>query len=199
MVVKTALTAAIWATLHASAMAQIGTSSEPDLLIALHVTDAVRVLPEVLGEAKLEAESVFRSAGVRVVWTDPVNTRADAVFHVDLRIVSRNLAAATHSIPDEELVGQAQRPLRRIYVFYSPLHAHARTTGSNVARLLAAVMVHEVGHVLLPGFGHSRAGIMRGQWNGRIDYVPAFTADQERMMRTRLARASVASGACSLH
>jgi hypothetical protein len=49
-------------------------------------------------------------------------------------------------------------------------------------------MAHEVGHVLLPPFGHSRSGIMRATMDGRIMRVPGFMPDQADTIRKRLAR-----------
>ena len=86
--------------------------------------------------------------------------------------------------------GRASRPIRRAYIFYDRILDHARLTGSNVARLLGAVIAHEVGHLLLPAFSHSPTGIMRAHWGGRIVRVPDFTVDQGMTIRTLLADSS---------
>jgi hypothetical protein len=88
-----------------------------------------------------------------------------------------------------EVLGRASRPTSRAYIFYDRVFDHARMTGSDVSRLLAGVIAHEVGHLLLPALSHAPSGIMRAHWDRQMVRVPDFTVDQGATIRTRLAAA----------
>lgn len=174
--------------LDTRAVAQIAPPADASLVIGLTVTNNAHISPGDLAGAKEHVSAVFNAAGVRVVWIDEASAQPDALFVAEVHLVSKDLADGELQIPEiaGEILGTALRPIRRAYIFYDALHTHAMQTGSNVPRLLAAVIVHEVGHVLLPASGHSASGIMRGQWRGRVTRVPAFTADQGRTIRALL-------------
>jgi hypothetical protein len=61
---------------------------------------------------------------------------------------------------------------------------------AGVAQVLAIAIAHEVGHLLLPA-GHSRAGLMRANWDV-LDFALAgrglllFNTRQAELMRVRL-------------
>ena len=83
----------------------------------------------------------------------------------------------------------ASPPLLRADIFYDSVFDHAQTTGSDVARLLGAVMAHEVVHVLLPALTHTPSGLMKAQWDGHIVRVPGFTVDQGTAIRAAVTAA----------
>ena len=164
----------------------------PDLepVVVLHVTDDAHVSPGVLAEAEKQATHLYRAAGVRTVWAAGAAQTAqpDGSLHLDVVLVLNDkMASKTHSGEiTEQAFGRTSRPTKRAYVFYNPTFDHAVHTGSNVACLLAAVIAHEVGHILLPAGSHSKAGIMRATWYGRMLSVPGFTDDQGATMRRLL-------------
>ena len=178
----------------AGVAAQIDAAQVADMAVVIQVTDDAPILPDVLSEAERLAGSVYLAAGVRIVWTDAAIQVAEPVggFHVNLILRSKDMKAgeSQSSSIDGEVLGRALRPTRRVYIFYDRIYEHAMQTGSTVARLLGAVIAHEVGHLLLPDFSHSPTGIMRPHWNGRIMRVPDFTVDQGNTIRTRLADSS---------
>ena len=178
----------------AGVAAQIDTAQVADMAVVIQVTDDAHILPDVLSEAERLAGSVYVAAGVRIVWTDAAVQVAEPAgsFHVNVILRSKDMKAgeSQSSSIDGEVLGRALRPTRRVYIFYDRIYEHAIQTGSTVARLLGAVIAHEVGHLLLPDFSHSPIGIMRPHWNGRIMRVPDFTVDQGNTIRTRLADSS---------
>jgi hypothetical protein len=57
--------------------------------------------------------------------------------------------------------------------------------------VLALVLAHEIGHVLLPAPAHSEVGIMQSPWNPwtmdqAADHGLFFTAQQGELIRQRL-------------
>jgi hypothetical protein len=184
--------AAVAGLLSARGNAQIAAVPDPDVELVLELTNDAQVPSDLIGRAKQDVAAAYRAAGVRVVWTDDAApaAAADNAFRVEVRVIAKDLAYRGGE--SEGLIGEifgiAWRSIRRTYIFYDPLYEHARRTDSNVARLLAAVMAHEVGHVLLPPFSHSRSGIMRAAMDGRIVRVPGFTPEQADTIRKRLAR-----------
>jgi hypothetical protein len=185
---------ALVAVLTVGLAARIDASRGPEIVVVLHVTDGARVSAGVLAEAEQQAALVYHAAGVRAVWTDGHASTAepDGAFHVDVVLLSKEQVVEKCQLEEiaEQVFGRAARPDRRAYIFYNRIFDHARLTRSSVARLLGAVIAHEVGHLLLPAFSHSTIGIMRAHWEGRLVHVPSFTADQGTTIRTMLAAAT---------
>ena len=53
--------------------------------------------------------------------------------------------------------------------------------------ILGRVLAHELGHLLLPGQGHSNAGLMQKQVDFRSAKVMGFTGEQRQSIQTLLA------------
>ena len=160
---------------------------DPEPVVVLHVTDYAHVSPSDLSEAQKQAARVYQAAGVRTIWTDGAAQTAqpDGAFHVDVVLVPNDRTAGQPQgkAAGEQAFGKTSQPTRRAYVFYNPTFDHSMRTGSNLARLLGAVIAHEVGHILLPPGSHSPSGIMRATWYGCMLSVPGFTDDQGMTMR----------------
>jgi hypothetical protein len=86
--------------------------------------------------------------------------------------------------PDEQVAGYFA------YVFYDRIQELAQRRRLGHA-LLADVMAHEIGHLLLGSTSHSASGIMCAHWNyeelrkvseGAMSFIPS----QSRIMRDRL-------------
>ena len=78
------------------------------------------------------------------------------------------------------------RAARRAYVFYERSLSLETTTKSLPAIVLATVLAHEIGHLLLPEGSHSQDGLMRAKWFGSMKAVPGFNRRQMTQMRERL-------------
>src|SRR5262249_17293735 len=79
-----------------------------------------------------------------------------------------------------------------IAVFADRIEAIAQQTTGMYSQLLAHVIAHELGHVLLRSGEHAKNGIMRARWD-RADWrlvsagILRFTPDQRERMRAELA------------
>ena len=52
-----------------------------------------------------------------------------------------------------------------VQVFFRQVQDFARTYRSDLSTILAHVIAHEVGHLLLPGGAHSPTGLMQAGWD----------------------------------
>ncbi len=124
--------------------------------------------------AKKIAGSIFKQAGVTIVWRTP-GPAADGAAPIWLRV---ELADQT---PAERLPGAlaASYPFdgcaKGITVFYDRIRSLARSDGHDPlplqylheSGLLGYVLVHEITHVLEGTDHHSETGVMKARWDGK--------------------------------
>jgi len=180
--------AAVLAAVGAVAMgarAEAGTARRA--VVVLHVTDYVSVQTVLLQRAQTAASKVYAQIGVEVEWTTGWAALAppDGAQHFDVVFLTQDMPAYRES--NAKTFGKASPPARRAYVFFSRVLDHARATISDPSQVLALVLAHELGHLLLPDEGHSRGGIMRAEWGGSLFDVPPFSRAQAATIRARLA------------
>jgi Transcriptional regulator PadR-like family len=99
------------------------------------------------------------------------------------------------SPPDEVPLGMTP-PGRQdhgadLVLFYDHIQEFANVHRKPIWHVLALVLAHEIGHVLLPSPAHSRAGIMQTPWDRHAmdqadDPGLRFTPQQGELMRQRL-------------
>jgi len=177
----------------ASAMATGQTlSAAPDVpTVVLHLTSLIDVPPNDLANAQKTAAESYARIGVRLVWTDVLARAADGALHLEVILLGEQTADGKNA--NRTAFGQAGRATGRAYIYCARIADYARHSGSDPARVLALVLAHEVGHMLLPQHSHTPSGLMRGTWTGRIVRVPHFTADQAVTIRTLLTTATAAN------
>jgi len=169
--------------------------------VSISVHDYAGVSTPVLAAAEEQAREIFRRAGLETVWLncspklekhEPKSCYFADATHLTLKISSHAMNAQVRdridvlgtSYPDEQGAGYFA------YVFYDRVRelAQRRTLGHT---LLADVMAHEVGHLLLGSNSHSVSGIMCARWDaeqlrnvseGRM----SFAASESRQMRERV-------------
>jgi hypothetical protein len=90
---------------------------------------------------------------------------------------------------DKSALGQANAAAGLIHIFWDRLHISASRQGRDAAGLLSVVLAHEIGHVLLPGAGHSSTGIMQAGIEVRMPAALRFTDQQGEAMREHLRQA----------
>jgi hypothetical protein len=78
-------------------------------------------------------------------------------------------------------------------VYYESVRVVAQSSGVVPSKLLGRAIAHEVGHLLLPGGGHSPTGLMRAPWayeelteNRREDWL--FSPMDGRQLRVAAGR-----------
>lgn len=136
-------------------------------------------------DARDEVTRALRAAGVDVEWTWGTPPAAAPA----LQIVLANGKAPTGSAIDADLaLGYAVSDAGRAYVFVDRILAHTRTTHANPNVVLAQVMTHEIGHLLLGPGGHSEIGVMRPHFDASFFGYSRFTREQSAAIRARLAR-----------
>jgi hypothetical protein len=157
--------------------------------VVLHVTDYAGTAPAELADAQERVTRFYARIGVRLAWTDGSAQLAarDGALHLDVWILSDEMVerkgVSTGSF------GDASRVARRAYLYHPRMVAHARRTGGAAERVLALVLAHEIGHMLLPEHSHAGSGLMRAHWAGRIVDIPDFMPEQVQTIRTLMAAA----------
>ena len=154
--------------------------------VVLHVVDYQHLALGDLAYAERDASKVFADIGVRLVWTDGYAAGAapDGHRHFDVAILNAEMTERRR--PADGVFGQASHVTNRAFIYYGRVLSHALETISDPRRALGLVLAHEVGHMLLPGEGHSEIGLMRATWVGQLARVPGFLPEQAAIIRAQL-------------
>jgi hypothetical protein len=141
------------------AVARVADAAEPGQLpgIRLQMNDDANVPAAILKKSQDEVARIFATAGVGVEWTGTAPI-------ITVRIVRSALAYAGR---DSSVMGVAlRRPTgATAQIFLKQVQDFARTYDGDVSILLAHVIAHEIGHLLLPRMPHSSTGLMKGDWD----------------------------------
>lgn len=149
-----------------------------------------------LVEAEDICKRIFREAGVGVEWVNirhsgqatPAGGQApDTTF--TLRIVLKPLTLTDTTFGVAFLAEDGSG--RYADVFYNPVRKLSGAGDVSQSTLLAHVMAHEIGHLLLGSNAHIRLGLMRAHWDSDDLRRAAmggllFTAEEAQRMRARL-------------
>jgi hypothetical protein len=137
---------------------------------------------ETLNLTEKAVAAIFADAGVRVVWIDGRERppRRDGERRLKVLLLSREMSerkiAADGVGPT--VLGQAARTPGRAYIFTPRVEDLARRYEREMAGVLARIIAHEIGHLLLPANSHSTKGIMCESLDLRTKLEPRFTAKQ---------------------
>jgi hypothetical protein len=175
------------------------TTLGPEVTISVH--DYADVPAPLLAAAEDQAREIFRRAGLETVWLncspklekiEPGSCYFSDTTHLTLKISPHAMNAKVRDRID--VLGTAYPDVKGAgyfaYAFYDRIQELAQRRGLGHA-LLADVMAHEIGHLLLGSASHSASGIMCAHWNyeelrnvaeGTMSFIPA----QSRIMRDRL-------------
>jgi hypothetical protein len=128
--------------------------------IDLQMENVARVSAHVLETSQREVTRIFASAGLTVCWTETAPT-------FTVKIVPQVLGYGRAGSP---VMGVALRRANgsTAQIFFRQVQDFARTYHVDLATILAYVIAHEVGHLLLPGYGHSTTGMMRADWDNPL-------------------------------
>jgi hypothetical protein len=183
-------------------------AGEPRIVIRMY--DIAGAGLEVRAEAMRIAASIVDHAGVTVRWMDCSRGGADHPCYTvpgarelvvrimptpETRTGRSREALSIRGMTDGAdrqlgfaAVGDQSRAGILATVYYGSVEAVARSSGMATSRLLGRAIAHEVGHLLLPGGGHSPSGLMRAPWafeelteNRREDWV--FSPADGRQLR----------------
>ena len=139
------------------------------------VVDYQRIPRHIWTRAEQHVTLVYRSIPVETTWRR-VRPRPDSDATAPLTVAPPDggslFTILIPSRPMAEWTGDGSNVLgvtpysvdrrgRLAYVFYDRIDALARLTGVDEAQILAYVLAHEIGHLLLPVGAHADAGLMR--------------------------------------
>jgi len=173
------------------------------LTITLRVYNYARAPRAILIKAERGTAMIFRKAGVETEWIDCQLSRAEPHMpacdkpFTDLDLILRllPLCMAGAFAPYDDSFGMALagkgRPSTTAVIFYGQVPELARTGYADEQDILAGVMAHEIGHLLLGG-AHSATGIMRAKWNREEVKLTGrgqlqFTSEQSLLIRNEVA------------
>lgn len=163
-------------------------ASGGDPTLVVYLRDYAGLPPDVLDAARQLVGDIYEAAGVRIVWADPLERRADPgherahVFLLSPQMTWRK-AAAEQTPPG--VLAQTPCGSHVAYVFVARVAIIAGRYSRPRGEMLGLVVAHELGHVLLPPGSHSHTGIMRDAIY-RQRKESRFTAREAALMRERL-------------
>ena len=171
--------------------------TKPVLTVVVH--DLAGIDPAVRNIAKVQAIRVLNKAGVELQWIDANSVEDPRLLSTMKRygtvVITRQ---ALNGLRNTDAMGFASvrsGPDPRAYVFYGMVNAFAENfsrSKSDLGIILGHAIVHELGHLVIPGNAHGAgAGIMSPDW-GHLEWVAAlqgallFVPDHARMLREGL-------------
>lgn len=164
-------------------------SAGDDATIVIHVENYSELSSKSLAKAEAEASRIYANAGLRTEWLHDGATSSEPgrALHLTVIVLSPEMAArmiAASPVVNNAL-GRAARATSRAYIFYDRVEALSIHRQIAVNSILGKVIAHELGHLILPEYSHSAAGIMRADLNLQ-ERVQRFTPEQSTSMRTVL-------------
>ena len=159
--------------------------------IVLHVDNFASLPSETLNQAEKVVAAIFAEAGVNLVWVEAHERRArrDGERHLKLLLLSRDMAEKKIAADrvGADVLGQAAKVVGRAYIFMHRVQELAERNALAVGRVLARVIAHEMGHLLLPVYGHSATGIMCENLDLRMKVDARFTPEQSASIQATAA------------
>jgi hypothetical protein len=191
-----------WMILTLETILAAGTAAGQELTVTVRLYDYAGVLENVLQKAKLEAMRMIRDAGVETRWLDytlrdghiqPLCPACEApVSPADIRlqIVPRSMEPSGR--PEGRLgfsrLFAGEWPANQAYVLYHRVRDVCRQYQRvSEFKLLACLMAHEFGHLLLGHDRHSLCGLMMANWEEKdLDQIGrgmmTFSPEEARLL-----------------
>lgn len=150
----------------AEGIALASTEGNEVVEVTVLVHDRAKATYSVIEAGEAEAGRIFGAAGIHVHWVD---CSKGGVCHHQLGASEYALNIVAEGKTSSDLVygvaflGPAGEG-KYCDIFLRRIEAATNTLGENVARLLGAVMAHELGHLILGSHAHTYHGIMSGIW-----------------------------------
>jgi hypothetical protein len=159
--------------------------------IVLHVDNFANLPSETLNLAEKLTAAIFADAGVSMVWVDAgeKRPRRDGERHLKVLLLSREMGERKIAADGvgADVLGQAARVAGRAYIFTHRVEELAGRHDLEIGRVLARIIAHETGHLLLPVNGHTATGIMCERLDLRSKVDGRFTSEQSALIRRAVA------------
>jgi hypothetical protein len=172
-----------------------------EAVIRVRLYDYVGLTPESIADAQRSAARFYTQIGVKIDWAPTYSAHGrkgrghdlGPIQDFTINILNQSMSARTAWAPDAlgAAVVAPEGGGRIAYVLYDRLKTAAAASHWPTPDLLALVVAHELGHLLLPPGSHSD-GLMRSGWDVselrhiHLDDI-AFTRDHMSLIRERLA------------
>ena len=168
--------------------AEVASPNPAPIELVVEVRDLARVPPGIMRDTKAEVAQTFLAVGVRIVWAEHGRTPHNVPSPVRLFVVG----SSPHTVPSGEdplaaTLGVAPESGEWAQVFYGRVAAAVAPRQVSIDVVLAHVIAHELGHVLLPPDSHSAVGVMRHAVDLTHPAFRRFTNEQARLIRAALA------------
>ena len=150
--------------------------------LAIEMRNLAGVPPAVMRDTQAEVERTFLAAGVRIIWVAR-DTPAESPAALKLFIVGGTTTGVSRIESGATVVGLAPPSGTWAQVFYRRVVAAVADSQIAVSVVLAHVISHEIGHLLLPPNSHSAVGIMRQAVDLNHPALRRFTDEQSRRLR----------------
>ena len=166
-----------------AAVVRTADAAEPvhPVTIDLQMRNDARVPAHVLEQSQRAVTGIFAGAGLTVRWTE-------AAPRFTVHIVAQVLGYARAASP---VMGVAFRRTNgsMVQVFFRQVQDFARACHVDLSTMLAYVITHEIGHLLLPTQAHSPTGVMQAAWDKALARDATggsltFTEAQAAMIRS---------------
>jgi hypothetical protein len=136
--------------------------------------------------AESRAAAVFSRIGVHVTWIPEEIAVRDHVTPPFTVILIKSGSDLTVRPAIVDALGFADPSVSRAHVIYDRVEALTERSQLSAASLLGDVIAHELGHLMLPGPGHTARGIMRSGVDVHVHPMETFTGPQARQIVSRL-------------
>jgi hypothetical protein len=152
--------------------------------LTLDVRNLARVPPAVLRETLAEVERTFLAAGVRIAWVHAAAPAADTTPLKVFLVGGAPAGVDGEDGPGAAVVGLAPPGGDWVQVFYGRLVAAIGERPIAMSVVLAHVIAHELGHLLLPPESHVPFGVMARAVDLGHPAIRRFTTGQAHLIRS---------------
>lgn len=156
-----------------------GAHANESVRLDVRITNYAGVADEDLARARVEVERIFADAGIAVTWVEQDTPGRIAIL---LLTITRDSQEHTATCA----LGIALAAKSTAYVFINRIIRTTERGAVDRPVVVARVIAHEIGHILMPGRKHASFGIMRGEVDLGYANPSRFSDDEARAMRRRV-------------
>jgi len=167
--------------------------SADGMRITVHLENYARVPAADWVVVRRDIEDIYRAAGITLTWAGPLlkpvaEVPRDGVRRVAVVLVNiqQPFDGSEHDTAD--VLGRAVPGISRAWVFANRVSEMTKVGAIDPNRMLARVVAHEIGHLLLESKAHAAHGIMRAGLELSEGGFYRFTEEQASLMRDGIRR-----------
>jgi hypothetical protein len=169
------------------------TASGDEMRVTVHVENHARVPAGDWEAVQREIENIYRRTGITLTWAGPLlipfsEVPRDGVRRVAVVVVNIQQPFDGSALDTADVLGRAVPGISRAWVFANRVSEITKVGAIDPTLLLARVIAHEMGHLLLESKAHAPHGIMRaGLELSEVGFY-GFTEEQSILMRDGIRR-----------